>query len=69
MVCEKCPNYRNCSLLKEYRERGVLIESGEIEALKDLYYKLDLHEAYASELRKRVLSELNRLKFNNPSES
>lgn len=45
-------------LINQYIKRDSLIESGDIEALKELYYKLDLYETYVSEMRKRLLHEL-----------
>ena len=35
------------------------VKTGNIEALRELYYSFDLHETYISEIRKKLLKELN----------
>ncbi|MFP3952180.1 MAG: hypothetical protein ACLFVP_08610 [Candidatus Bathyarchaeia archaeon] len=62
MICDECPFRSDCPILEQYKHSEKLFRNGDVEALLKLYDMLELHEAYLGEMRRNILSKINKLK-------
>ena len=69
MPCDECEMRLNCKILKMFNHREKMIKNGKKDELYDFYNSLELQEAYISEMRKKILKELNHMNKNIRKES
>lgn len=69
MPCDDCEMRFNCKILKTFNQIEKMISNGKKEEIYDFYNTLELQEAYVSEMRKKILKELNQMTKDNRNKS